>query len=81
MWLYVRMTSAEVPQTTGADPVVKLLKAWQVADILGVKPHAVTQLCRDGILPATRPMKAWLIHPADLQAYLDAHRNTERVSA
>ncbi len=77
------MSSADVPLDTGSQtpPVVPLLKAWQVAEVLGCGPHAVTQLCRDGLLPASRPMKAWLIHPDDLQAYIAAHRNDQAVSA
>lgn len=78
------MSSAQVPLDTGtapAQPVVQLLKAHEAAAILGCGPHAVTQLCRDGALRAYRPMKAWLIHPDDLQAFIAAHSNDQQASA
>lgn len=85
VWLYVRMSSAELPPSTGSDDVVSAvgpyLKAYQAAEVLGCTPQAVTQLCRDGLLPASRPMKAWLIRPEDLRAYIDAHRNDQAVPA
>ncbi|MET1062189.1 MAG: helix-turn-helix domain-containing protein [Aeromicrobium sp.] len=75
------MSSAGLPLDSGSISVTAsgrpYLKAYEAADILGCTPQAVTQLCRDGILPASRPMKSWLIDPEDLQAFIQAHRNDQ----
>lgn len=47
------------------------LTAAEVADVLRVKPQAVVNLCQVGALPAIKPLKSWLIRPADLDAYLE----------
>lgn len=58
-----------------------LMTAADVAPILRVTPFEVTRLCRAKLLKASKPGRSWLIAPADLQAYLDAHSNEERASA
>lgn len=50
------------------------LTAGQAADILHVTPWRITQACRSGALTAVKVGQAWLIRPADLTAYVDAHR-------
>lgn len=78
-WLYFRMTSAG-PRRDSAEPdavhgVAKQLTADEAAEILRIGPFQVVILCRTGQLRASKPGKSWLIDPADLRAYLDAHRN------
>lgn len=77
------MSSAVVPPDSGkaTSTVGPYLKAYEVAPILGCTPNAVTQLCRSGELPASKPMKSWLIHTDDLDAYIRAHRNDQAVPA
>lgn len=70
MWLYLRMASATDPQNE-----VTYLTAPEVAPILRIDAWAVVRLCRTGALRATKPGQKWLIHPADLQAYIDAGLN------
>lgn len=53
----------------------KFLTAAEAAAILRVTPVAVADACRSGELRATKPLKAWLIDPADLDAYIAAHYN------
>lgn len=57
-----------------------MLTAAEASDILRISPWQVVKLCRDRELPATKPGKAWLIRPADLTAYLDAHSNQREAS-
>lgn len=57
-----------------------LLTAAEAADILRVGPWQVVKLCSSGELPATKPGKAWLIRPSDLNDYLDAHSNQRKAS-
>ena len=52
-----------------------LLTAEEVAPILRMKPAEVTRLCREHKLRAARPGRAWLIEPADVDAYIAKHRN------
>lgn len=72
------MTSADAPQNSGVAPVgeIAFLTASEVAPILRVDSWAVVRLCRTGALRATKPGQKWLIDPADLQAYIEAGRNT-----
>lgn len=72
------MTSAEAPQNTGIDGTDELvfLTAPEVAAKLRIGVWSVVALCRSGELPATKPGQKWLIAPSDLQAYIDAGRNT-----
>lgn len=51
------------------------LTAAQAAEKLHVKPIQVADLCKSKKLVAFKPGKAWLIKPADLEAYIEAHRN------
>jgi excisionase family DNA binding protein len=79
-WLAFRMTSAN-PRTDSAEAgrvqgVSKQLTADEAAEVLRIGPFQVVLLCRTGQLRASKPGKSWLIDPADLRAYLDAHRNT-----
>lgn len=56
---------------------VKYLTAIEAADVLRVGPWTVIKLCRDGKIPATKPVKSWLIAETDLDAYLaDASNRT-----
>lgn len=62
----------------------KQLTAAEVADVLRIGVFSAIELCRTGRLRASKPGKSWLIDPADLRAYLDAHMNgpvAERESA
>lgn len=73
------MTSAE-PRTVSAEAesvqgVSKQLTADEAAEVLRIGPFQVVLLCRTGQIRASKPGKSWLIDPADLRAYLDAHRN------
>jgi len=54
---------------------VEYLTAAQAAEILHVTPWRITEACRNRTLKASKIGKAWLIAPADLAAYVDAHRN------
>jgi hypothetical protein len=73
------MASATTPQNSGTEsvstPLPEFLKAHEVARILGCTVWSATQLCKKGLLPASKPMQAWLVDPADLQRYIEAHRN------
>lgn len=51
----------------------KQLTAPEVAHILRCGTWQVLQLCRTGALRASKPGKSWLVDPADLRAYLEAH--------
>lgn len=51
----------------------KQLTAPEVADLLRCGTWQVLQLCRSGALRASKPGKSWLIDPADLKSYLEAH--------
>lgn len=78
-WLSFRMTSAE-PLADSAEAgvgsgVSPQLTVPEVADVLRVGPFTVIELCRSGALRASKPGKSWLVDPADLRAYLDAHAN------
>lgn len=55
----------------------RLLTAAEAADVLRITPIQAVKLCRTGELRATKPGKAWLINPEDLDAYLDAHSNDD----
>jgi excisionase family DNA binding protein len=44
--------------------------AAEVADILRMTPMGVVRLCRMGKLRATKPVRAWLITKADLEAFI-----------
>lgn len=68
------------PQIQGENVVVDtsepaLLTPAEAAVKLRVKPWSVTKLCRTGELRATKPGKSWLIPPAELDAYIEAHYN------
>jgi len=73
------MTSAESPASpakVGVKPGVSpQLTAPEVAEVLRVGTFTVIELCRSGALRASKPNKSWLVDPADLRAYLDAHSN------
>jgi excisionase family DNA binding protein len=73
------MTSADIrtePKTETPGPGVSpQLTAEDVAAVLRIGSWSVVQLCRTGQLRASKPGKSWLIDPADLRAYLDAHSN------
>lgn len=56
------------------------LTAAEVADILRVKPVTVARMCADGELPATRPVKSWLIAKGDLEAFIAAGTNQPAAS-
>jgi excisionase family DNA binding protein len=49
----------------------RYMTAAEVADVLRVKPLVVAKLCRSGEIVAIKPLKSWLITPADLDAYLE----------
>ena len=51
--------------------------AAEAAQILRVSPLEVARLCRVGRIKADRPGKAWLIDPADLDAYRKGKRTDE----
>lgn len=51
------------------------LTAAEAADILRTSPITVVRLCRDGKLPATKPLGTWLILESDLLAHIEASRN------
>lgn len=53
------------------------LTAHEVAEILRTDIWEVARLCRAGKIKASKPQKKWLIAPADLAAYIDAHSNTQ----
>ena len=63
------------------QPSPSMLTAAEAADILRIGTWQVVKLCRAGILPATKPGKAWLISADDLRAYLDAHSNQEKAAS
>jgi excisionase family DNA binding protein len=73
------MTSAPILSVSAeTDPesgVPKQLTCPEVAEVLRIGTFTVIELCRTGALRASKPNKAWLIDPADLRAYLDAHAN------
>lgn len=79
------MTSANSsPDSASAgrvQGVSKQLTADEAGEILRIGPFQVVVLCRTGQLRASKPGKSWLIDPADLRAYLDAHRNQPAESA
>ena len=52
--------------TTGGP----MLTVPEVAARLRCSPNAVLRRLRDGRLPGVRPVHAWLIRPADVDAYL-----------
>lgn len=51
------------------------LTAADAAKVLRCTPYTVATMCRAGTIAASKPSKAWLIKPADLDAYITAHRN------
>ena len=69
--------SAEVGTEAG---VSEQLTAAEVAKVLRVGVFTAIELCRTGALRASKPGKSWLIDPADLRAYLDAHSNQRDAS-
>jgi excisionase family DNA binding protein len=73
------MTSADTPHDSGLAVAgsVAFLTAPEVAKVLRIDVWQAVKLCREGKLPATKPGLKWLITPADLQAYIDAGRNTQ----
>lgn len=75
------MTSARTGTDAPQPGVSPHLLAHEVADVLRVSTLSVNRLCHSGELRASKPGKSWLIDPADLQAYLDAHRNDTKASA
>lgn len=75
------MTSANLGTDSPTPGVSTHLLAHEVADVLRVSTIRVGRLCQSGELRATKPGKFWLIHPADLQAYLDAHSNRQAEEA
>ena len=80
--LAFRMTSAPALTDSAEDGVSKQLTAPEVADILRIGTYQAIVLCRTGAIRASKPGKSWLVDPADLRAYLDAHANdTVEVSA
>lgn len=84
-WLSFRMTSASpLPDSaeSGVAPGVSpQLTASEVAKVLRVGDFTVIELCRSGQLRASKPGKSWLVDPADLRAYLDAHANRPAATA
>jgi len=58
-------------------PDPKYLTAAQAAEMLHVTPWRITEACRSAELKAAKVGKAWLIRPADLAAYVEAHSNTQ----
>jgi excisionase family DNA binding protein len=84
-WLSIRMTSANTPtdsaESAPVQGVSKQLTAEDVAEVLRVGVFTVVGLCRDGKIRASKPGKSWLIDPAAVQEYLDAHRNQPAESA
>lgn len=63
-----------------SHPTNPYLTAAEAAEILRTRPMSVVALCREGVLPATKPQKHWLIRQADLDAYLEAHSNQRAAS-
>lgn len=59
----------------------RFLTAAEVADKLRATPITIVRLCRAGKLPAIKPAGTWLISEADLQAHIEASRNTEQGAA
>lgn len=53
-----------------SSPLPRYLTCAEVADVLRVRPWEVSRLCKEGKLRAVKPGKAWLIAPADLEAYI-----------
>lgn len=47
------------------------LTARQAAEECGQRPQSISNAIRRGYLPAVKVGRDWLIHPADLIAYLD----------
>lgn len=58
----------------------KYLTVAEVADILRLSPWRVTQICRDGKIPATKPTGTWLISEEDLQRHIEAASNQRAAS-
>lgn len=58
-----------------SSPLPRYLTAAEAAEVLRVKPWEVSKLCKDKLLPATKPGLKWLIDPADLRAYINAAAN------
>lgn len=48
--------------------------AKEAADLLRMTPGNVRRLCREGILGASHPGRAWLIPQASIDGYLEIRR-------
>jgi excisionase family DNA binding protein len=62
-----------------SDPVPAPMRAWQVADLLGVCVETVLRWTRAGTLPAYRIGRAWRYDRAEILAWRDARATGERV--
>lgn len=73
------MSGSSTPIHTDPSPYMTCV---EVAPLLRCKPGQVADLCRNGKLRATRPMRAWLILREDVDAFLAESSNqpTERAS-
>lgn len=59
-------------------PLVPLLLVVEVAEILRTTPRSVERLIKNNKLKASRPGRAWLVHPDDLQRFLDNTTNRSK---
>ena len=59
----------------------RFLTTAEVADILRLSVWQAVNLCRSGKLRATKPSGTWLIAAADLEDFIKAGSNADRVSA
>ena len=56
-----------------------LMKAHEVAKVLGVKPRTVLRWMREGALPSIHLGKIVRVKRADLERFLAAHRKEGRL--
>lgn len=54
------------------------LTADEAAPFLKRSPLTVRRLCHSGALRATKDGRQWLIHPDDIEDYLDSKANRPR---
>jgi excisionase family DNA binding protein len=59
----------------------QLLEVSKVAHRLSVSPEYVRDLLRKKKLPAVHLGRRWRVDAADLQAFIEAHRNGNGVTA